>query len=114
MDELTGRIKGLMETHALGPTQLADRVGVNRAAISHVLSGRNRPSLDLVLKLLEAFPDLTADGLLFGRAKAPDETTAPESKVSIKAAISKPRPNDNALVKVLLLYADGKVEEFRP
>lgn len=114
MDGLTERIKTLMETHGLGPTQMADRIGVNRAAISHVLTGRNRPSLDLVLKLLESFPDLTADGLLFGRKAPVDVAPAPGPKADIKAALTKPKATESTLVKVLLLYADGKVEEFNP
>ena len=47
--------------------QLADDIGVQPSGISHIISGRNRPSLDFVLKMLEKYPFLSTEWLLFGR-----------------------------------------------
>ncbi|MBP5259932.1 MAG: helix-turn-helix transcriptional regulator [Paludibacteraceae bacterium] len=47
--------------------QFADAVGINPAAVSHLLAGRNNPSYDLVYKILEAFPALNPDWLIMGR-----------------------------------------------
>jgi transcriptional regulator with XRE-family HTH domain len=47
--------------------QLAEEIGVQASGISHILSGRNNPSLDFVLKMLEKFQFLSSDWLLFGR-----------------------------------------------
>lgn len=47
--------------------QLADEIGVQASGISHILSGRNNPSLDFVLKMLEKYQFLSTEWLLFGR-----------------------------------------------
>jgi transcriptional regulator with XRE-family HTH domain len=47
--------------------QLAEEIGVQPSGISHILSGRNKPSLDFVLKMLEKYPFLSTEWLLFGR-----------------------------------------------
>jgi transcriptional regulator with XRE-family HTH domain len=47
--------------------QLAEEIGVQPSGISHIISGRNNPSLDFVLKMLEKYPFLSTDWLLFGK-----------------------------------------------
>jgi transcriptional regulator with XRE-family HTH domain len=46
--------------------QLAEEIGVQASGISHILSGRNNPSLDFILKMLEKYKFLSTDWLLFG------------------------------------------------
>ena len=48
----------------LSPARFADIIGVQPANISHIISGRNNPSLDFVQKMLKAFPDLNLDWLI--------------------------------------------------
>jgi transcriptional regulator with XRE-family HTH domain len=47
--------------------QLAEEIGVQASGISHILSGRNNPSLDFILKMLDKYDFLSTDWLLFGR-----------------------------------------------
>ena len=47
------RLKKWMEVEDLKSSELADNIGVNRATISHILSGRNKPSIDFLQKLLK-------------------------------------------------------------
>jgi len=47
--------------------QLAEDIGVQASGISHILSGRNNPSLDFLLKMLEKYQFLSTDWLLFGK-----------------------------------------------
>jgi transcriptional regulator with XRE-family HTH domain len=47
--------------------QLAEEIGVQASGISHILSGRNNPSLDFILKMLEKYQFLSTDWLLFGK-----------------------------------------------
>lgn len=47
--------------------QLAEEIGVQASGISHILSGRNNPSLDFVLKMLDKYQFLSTDWLLFGK-----------------------------------------------
>jgi transcriptional regulator with XRE-family HTH domain len=47
--------------------QLAEEIGVQASGISHILSGRNNPSLDFVLKMIGKYPHISTDWLLFGK-----------------------------------------------
>jgi transcriptional regulator with XRE-family HTH domain len=49
----------------MSSSQFADVLGIPRSSISHILSGRNKPSLDVVQKILTAFPEVSAEDLLF-------------------------------------------------
>ncbi len=61
------RIKKVVKESGLSNGDFARRLGVKPSSISHILSGRNKPSLDFVTKLLRAFPSVDAYWLLFGR-----------------------------------------------
>ncbi|MCA1757460.1 MAG: helix-turn-helix domain-containing protein [Bacteroidales bacterium] len=63
------RIIAFLETINLGSSQFAGEIGVQPSGISHIVSGRNNPSLDFVLKVLNRYPDLSSDWLLFGRGE---------------------------------------------
>ncbi|TGE24156.1 XRE family transcriptional regulator [Hymenobacter aquaticus] len=60
------RIRTLLQARQLSPTQFADAIGVARPIVSHILSGRNKPSLEVVQKVIGAFPDLSLPWLLSG------------------------------------------------
>jgi len=60
------RIRTLLETRLLTPTQFADLIGVARPIVSHILSGRNKPSLEVVQRILAALPELSMPWLLNG------------------------------------------------
>lgn len=60
------RIRELLAARQLSPTQFADTIGISRPIVSHILSGRNKPSLEVVQKIISAFPDLALPWLLSG------------------------------------------------
>ena len=60
------RLKVIMEKEGLNPSQLADRLHIQRSGLSHILSGRNNPSLDFVKKVLTEFPQYDIGWLIFG------------------------------------------------
>lgn len=60
------RIRTLLEVRQLTPTQFADAIGIARPIVSHILSGRNKPSLEVVQRILAAMPDLSMPWLLNG------------------------------------------------
>ena len=53
VDEFINRIDELMKEHQLNASSLADKIGVQRSSLSHILSKRNKPSLDFILKINE-------------------------------------------------------------
>ena len=60
------RIKQLMHDNELSAAAFADTIGVQRSSISHILSERNKPSLDFILKILHAYPSVSVEWLLKG------------------------------------------------
>lgn len=60
------RIQQLMKTYQLSAADLADTLGTERSGISHFLSGRNKPSLAFITKLLEKYPEVSPDWLITG------------------------------------------------
>jgi transcriptional regulator with XRE-family HTH domain len=61
------RIIQFLSENNLTSTKFADRIGVQRSSISHILSGRNKPSFDFIEKMLLAYPDLNAQWLITGK-----------------------------------------------
>ena len=60
------RLQKLLELEQITPSKFADLIGVQRSSVSHVISGRNKPSYDFLQKTLKAFPGLKADWLILG------------------------------------------------
>lgn len=63
---MTDRIKQILEHKKLTASQFSNMIGVQPSSLSHILSGRNKPSLDFIQKILKTFPEIDADWLLFG------------------------------------------------
>ncbi len=65
------RIELLMKCYELSPSQFADRTGIQRASVSHIISGRNKPSLEVLQKIYDAFPELDIKWLMTGNGEEP-------------------------------------------
>lgn len=65
--EFSERIEGIMRHYGLNSKELADKCGVQRTAINHILNGRNRPSVGFLSALSESFPELNTRWLLHGK-----------------------------------------------
>lgn len=63
---MNGRISLVLRTKNITPSQLADDLGVQRSGISHILNGRNKPSLDFIQKIIKRYPDISMTWLMFG------------------------------------------------
>ncbi len=61
------RILKILSNEYLSATKFADIIGVQRSSISHIISGRNKPSFDFISKTLEKFPDINAEWLINGK-----------------------------------------------
>jgi len=81
-EEFSKRLEQIMQRHELNASSFAEKVGVGRSSISHILSGRNKPSLDFVLSVLKEFNDVELYWLLNGKGSYPKSST--EEKVQIK------------------------------
>ncbi len=63
---MLNRIQRIIDYYKLTSSAFADKIGVPRSTISHILSGRNNPSLDFVMKTLASFPQVNTEWLLNG------------------------------------------------
>jgi len=88
-----------MGIESLKSSALADSIGVNRATISHILSGRNKPSIDFLEKLLNVYPNINANWLISGIGYMQDNMDQKEVLVSKKIG------------KVVVFYDDNSFEE---
>ena len=62
---LNKKIEQIIIDKGLSPSYFADTIGIQRSSISHILSGRNKPSLDIIQRILKIFPDIDRDWLIF-------------------------------------------------
>lgn len=67
--ELNERITKVLEYSKLSPSEFADEIDVQRSNISHITSGRNKPSLDFLIKIKDRFPELEWDWLIYGKGE---------------------------------------------
>jgi len=119
--KIIDRIKRIISDNNLTNSSFADKIGVPRSSISHILSGRNNPSLDLIIKITQSFSEISADFLLSGKTLTPIDTDIKKNSVNKNLTlfpeldiISSDKEKiqiDNELVKsVILVYENNKFE----
>ena len=72
-EDFIKRLEIILDYYSLNASSFADKIGVQRSSLSHLLSGRNKPSLDFILKILDVFPDVDLYWILNGKGKFPKE-----------------------------------------
>lgn len=93
---MVDRILLVLKIKNLTPSKFADEIGIQRSSMSHIMSGRNLPSLDLITKILNKYPDINSEWLLQGVGpmmktiqidlfEQPAETKAVEKQASVPA-----------------------------
>ncbi|MEE4177248.1 MAG: helix-turn-helix transcriptional regulator [Bacteroides sp.] len=89
---MIARIQKIIQLKKLTSSGFADKVGVPRSTISHILSGRNNPSLEFVQKVLDSFPEIRTEWLIRGDGhmlKA-SNTLFPDEDFEISAELEAP------------------------
>ena len=80
--DISDRLRILMDNYELSSSQFADKLEIQRSAISHLLSGRNKPSILILEKIIRHFPDVDINWLIMGKGNilknTPPEQTAKE------------------------------------
>lgn len=71
VDNFIKRLEVILDYYGLSASNLADKIGIQRSSLSHLLSGRNKPSLDFVLKVIDAYPEVDLYWLLKGKGSFP-------------------------------------------
>jgi transcriptional regulator with XRE-family HTH domain len=98
----------LMKSEKLSSSRLAEILEIQPSSISHILSGRNKPSFDFLVKILRRFPTLNPDWLLLdsdqmyrqsdeSAALKDNQVIAPIATSTIQISSSEPRPNNSSI-----------------
>lgn len=130
--DLILRIQQVIDHLGLSVSAFADAIGVQRSSISHLLSGRNKPSLDFVMKLVDTYPEIDLYWLLKGEGSFPIEsdtegpvqirerqsivesTDAKYTEAMSSAQIEKSGSRKENPAQIILLYRDGSFKTFDP
>lgn len=73
-DDIRNRIIGLIEKLGLDRTTFANSINVKQATLSHILTGRNDPTLNVILQIHNKYPDVDINWLLYGKGNDPSVT----------------------------------------
>jgi len=110
----TERLEQLLAHYEMSASSFADAIGVQRSSISHLISGRNRPSLDFVMKVISRFPEVNLYWLLNGKGEFPPARgrgpLTPEAPPALPEAGGKLREID----RIVFCYSDGTFETYVP
>lgn len=123
--EILDRIKMVMKMNQLNAASFADRIGVQRSNVSHVLTGRNKPSLDFIEKMLIQFPKVNASWLISGQIQQTDVITPVKENENLITNVNQNKNtnvnreiasklSDKRIVKMITFYEDFTFDEFRP
>lgn len=63
------RIIQIMRLAGLSNAEFADKIGISTSSLSHIFSGRNNPSLDMVKRLHKSFPNISLNWIMYGEGE---------------------------------------------
>ena len=132
-EDFSNRLQKIFKHYDLNASAFADKIDVGRASISHLLSGRNKPSLDFVMRVVKTFPEVELYWLLNGKGKFPKEDTKPDiaekSTTASKHEDSKNQEQENSFLKssediissnsddierIVIFFKNGSFKSYTP
>ena len=106
------RLKQFLAAENITQAQFADTINVVRASVSHVLSGRNNPSFDFIKAMMQHYPNLNIDWLMFGKGKMYKDNRAPETSPPVEDILFPPEPIEEVLTDDSVLNSGHDNEEL--
>ena len=86
IDDFIKRLETLLDYYNLNASTFADKIGVQRSSLSHLLSGRNKPSLDFIIKVIDVFPEVDLYWILNGKGTFPKSENTSNHFEEVKSA----------------------------
>lgn len=119
-EAFTKRLQQVMDYYGETASSFAEKIGVQRSSISHILSGRNKPSLEFVLKILSAFPEVELYWLLNGKGEFPSSkktmeanTVIPPPAPVMEDKMASEIKKDKSIERIVIFYSDGSFKNFQ-
>ena len=131
------KLRILMQNENLSASKLADVLEIKPAAVSHILSGRNKPSFELICKIVNRFPHINpywllgdASDMLNPNAQnstsnildetpaslfdVPGEKEVVHQEIKPSALPIAPTFSNSEIEKIVIVYRDKTFEELKP
>ncbi|MDV7188287.1 helix-turn-helix transcriptional regulator [Lutibacter sp. TH_r2] len=123
-EAFTKRLKIILDYYSISASNFAEKLQIQRSSISHIISGRNKPSLDFVLKVVHSFPEVDLYWLLNGKGTFPKEhkkSTATTLFTNTENSEEKKSVVDNSLElssneieRIVVFYKNGTFKNYTP
>lgn len=106
--DFSKRLQQILDYYGLSAAAFAEKIGVQRSSISHILSGRNKPSLDFVMKILSSFEEVDTYWLLNGKGNFPStkEANASSPKTIMDTSTNK------EIDRIIIFFKDGTFKNY--
>jgi len=129
---MISRIRTILNREDISASKLAEKMGIQRSSISHILSERNKPSLEFIQKVLDAYPNINSEWLLTGKGGYLKTKTSPvtiekpkEEKKQEPTPLVETKPISSLFenikqgtkkktTKIVTFYDDGTFDEHTP
>jgi plasmid maintenance system antidote protein VapI len=111
-EDFIGRLEKILEHYNVSAAAFADKIGVQRSSVSHVLTGRNKPSLEFVMKVVRSYPEVNLYWLLNGKGTFPQDRADQNSQSIPDVVQGQKNASGKKIKRVLILYEDGSFDAF--
>lgn len=114
------RLQEVIDFYGESASSFSEKIGVQRSSISHILSGRNKPSLDFVLKILSTYPEVELYWLLNGKGTFPISNTSPKEErkktdvpLELQTKLNLDTNDEKQIERIVIFYSDGTFKNFQ-
>ena len=111
MDEFKDRLLELIESKNISASELSKKINVQRSNISHILSGRNKPSLDFVLKIKNSIENIDLEWLLSDKIEDNYEKQEETSHSTVIQNDKKDLKSKN-IDRIVIFFKDGSFNTY--
>ncbi|WP_346883407.1 helix-turn-helix transcriptional regulator [uncultured Algibacter sp.] len=127
-EDFIKRLQKVIDYYGESASSFAEKIGVQRSSISHILSGRNKPSLDFILKILSAFPEVDLYWLFNGKGNFPSENKTTDTSItkkkesviieqkdlfSLEAENHESNKTEKTIERIVIFYSDGSFKNYQ-
>lgn len=119
-EDFIKRLQKVMDYYGESASSFAEKISVQRSSISHILSGRNKPSLEFILKILSSFPEVELYWLLNGKGVFPSSKISDSKKnepstpnIKIETELNQEFEIDKSIERIVIFYSDGSFKNYQ-
>ena len=105
---MNDRLLRFLAAENISQAQFADSIGVARASISHIVSGRNKPGFDFIERTARCYPSLNLEWLITGKGRMYNSENGTD-----EPAENAEFPASRTISRIIVFYSDGTFDEIR-